>query len=97
MGWSRHSTLHGVVFAIFVEEPAVRAAPRPGRSIVGASRIRRIDSTPTHHAWPPFGGLGFVFISRYRTAPPSRLVCWLRSTANASSGTSFVITDPEPT
>jgi hypothetical protein len=43
-----------------------------------------------------FGVFAFIFISRNRAAPPSRLVCWPRSTAMASSGTSFVITDPEP-
>src|ERR1017187_806387 len=45
----RNSTLHGVVFAIFCRGPAAGATPRPWRHIVGASRLRRIDSTPTHH------------------------------------------------
>jgi hypothetical protein len=41
-----HSTLHGVVFAIFCSSPAVHrrrgAAPRPGHEIVGASRSRPV-------------------------------------------------------
>ena len=49
-----HSTLHGVVFVILCPGPAVDrrrgAALRPGHEIVSASRLRRIDSTPTHHA-----------------------------------------------
>src|SRR6267143_4330595 len=50
-----HSTLHGVVFAIFCPGPAVHrrtgAMPGPGHEIVGASRFTgRIDPTPTHHA-----------------------------------------------
>jgi len=49
-----HSTLHGVVFAILCLGSAVYrrrgAALRPGRAIVSASRSRRIDPTPMHHA-----------------------------------------------
>src|SRR6202163_1976570 len=49
-----HSTLHGVVFAILCLGSAVYrrrgAALRPGHEIVGASRSRRIDPTPMHHA-----------------------------------------------
>ena len=49
-----HSTLHGVVFAILCPGPAVYrrrgAALRSGHEIVSASRLRRIDPTPTHHA-----------------------------------------------
>src|SRR6266550_3116436 len=47
----RHSTLHGVVFAIFCRGPAVGGRAVSGaHQIVGASRLRRIDLTPTHHA-----------------------------------------------
>ena len=53
-GAGPRSTLHGVVFAILCPGPAVccrrGAALRSGREIVSASRLRRIDSTPTHHA-----------------------------------------------
>ena len=49
-----HSTLHGVVFAILCLGSAVYrrrgAALRPGHEIVSASRSRRIDPTPMHHA-----------------------------------------------
>ena len=43
-----------------------------------------------------FGFFARIFISRYLAAPPSRLLCGLRSTAIASSGTSLVMTEPEP-
>ena len=49
-----HSTLHGVVFAILCLGSAVYrrrgAALRSGHEIVSASRSRRIDPTPMHHA-----------------------------------------------
>ena len=63
-----HSTLHGVVFAILCPSPAVHrphsasktrvnvltsAMPRLGHEIVSASRLWRIDSTPSHHAHVP--------------------------------------------
>src|SRR3984893_10899335 len=60
-----HSTLHGVVFAIFCPSPAVHrrrdAMPGPGHEIVSASLTGRIDPTPTHHALKrgaPFSGDG---------------------------------------
>ena len=51
---------------------------------------------PSYGAHPSFGFFARIFISRYRFAPPSRLFCGLRSTAIASSGTSLVMTEPEP-
>ena len=56
----------------------------------------RTSDQPRPCAQPSFGFFARIFISRYRFAPPSRLFCGLRSTAIASSGTSLVITEPEP-
>ena len=75
-------------------EPVIRAKPRGWRltrAIFLGIRRRRVARVAQ-----AFGVFAFIFISRNRAAPPSRLVCWPRSTAMASSGTSFVITDPEP-